>query len=235
MPPVFDTGLDFPQRTLVRRAIVEKLGSLLTTANTPRYLAAIKRLPREIKGEGDADGLDMVKSVLAGKAPSVLVGLGRLRGGNSNDPTEATDTLEVLIYVVSSHMRDIVDGRLEIDGVAEASPTADPGIEVILEHVRQLLRGQALVYEDEEEDVQITATDMMRFVDEDEVATFADFTIWSQRYSIVLSPIVNPNRDEAEVVTSIEGLHVESGTAGLADDEVDIKPLDTIANLDPET
>lgn len=225
MPHKFDTGLAKPQRTLIREAIIAKLAPLLTTANPARYVAAIKPLPRALRGEGDGDGFAMLKYEVAGKAPCILVAVGRKRYDSSVNPLEARGELEVAIYLVSSHARGIVSGRLAIDAVATADLTKDPGIEVMLEHVEELLLGQPL---------GIAGVDMLRPTDEDEVVTFEDFTAWELRFVVAVERVINPNRDETELVTSIEGKHEESGTAAV-DGDIDIAPLVTLSNLDPET
>jgi hypothetical protein len=157
----------------------------------------------------------------------LLVALGNKRTQSLGDPLENHGELEVVIYVASAHSRDLVDGRLAGDGISSSNLEADPGIEVALEHVEECVLGQQL---------GITGVKEMRQTEEDEVATFAEFTVWYQRYTVEVERVIDPNRDETILVTSIEGRHQESGIpAGLPDGATDLDPLVTIANLDPET
>jgi hypothetical protein len=228
MPHDFDSGLEKPQRTLIRAAIADRLGALLTSANPPRYVTAIRFLPRIVRGEGDSEGLAMLIEVSRGKAPAIFIALGRRRPlDEMTDPLELRAELEVAIYLVSAHARDLVDGRLAGDGISTVNLTADPGIEVMLEHVEERLQGQLL---------GIAGTKEMRETDEDEVLTLAEYTIWEQRYRIEVERVIDPNRDETILVTSIEGRHREDGTADVPDDSVpQYTPITTVANLAPET
>jgi hypothetical protein len=224
MGHTFDTGLAKPQRTLIREALIARLGA---DRKLSRYVVAVKPLPRTVRGEGDGDGLAMLQATLGAKAPALLIALGHKRTEALADPLENHGELEVVIYVASAHSRDLVDGRLAGDGVSASNLEADPGIEVALEHVEECVLGQAL---------GIAGVKELRQTEEDEVATFAEFTVWFQRYTVEVERVIDPNRDETILVTSIEGRHRESGTSDVPDDSApQITPITTIANLDPET
>lgn len=224
MGQTYDTGLATAQRTAVRSGIVARLAADTKLA---RYVAAVKPLPRVMRGEGDGEGLAMIQAALGSKVPAILVALGRKRYEPLADPLETRGVLEVTLYVASAHARDLVDGRLAGDNVSAGDLEADPGIDTMLEHVEECLLGQQL---------GIAGTKEMRPTDEDEVATFAEFTVWEQRYELDVERVIDPNRDETILVTSIEGRHREQGTADVADDDVpEYTPIVTVANLDPET
>lgn len=222
----YDTGLALPQRTLIRNAIVARLSPLLRVNG--RYVKAIKPLARRYRGEGDEVGKQAIVNALLGQAPAIGVALGR-------KTYEATDAeaflsfaeLEVSIAVFSQHGRDLVDGRLATDPVGDAAITNDPGIDAALEHIEELLLGQS---------IGVAGTSELRPVDEEEVETAEDGSIWQQTYALKVERRINPSRGNA-TVTSIE---VRSRLDGIADtdpdSDLDLNPLTTTVDaLDPET
>jgi hypothetical protein len=223
---VFDTGLAYAQRSLIRDAIVTRLSALLTTAAPSRYLHAVKPIARPYRGEGDEDGAAILVSALLGQAPAIAVALGRKTyEATDAEPYTSRGTIDVAIYVLSKHPRGLVDGRLKTDVAGNAAITADPGIEAMLEHVEELLLGQSL---------GIAGVSELRPVDEDEVATADDGTIWEQTYTIGVERQINPSRLMTTVIDSIEGRHTPHDIED--DDEEsdeDLHPLvTTVAELD---
>lgn len=225
MGHAFDTGLDAPQRTKIRLAIAARLADLRKSANPPRYLAAIKSIPRPYKGEGDEKGEFFLGRAFAGQAPAVAIALGRTAyDPQGAEPGELVGELDVVVYVASSHARDLVDGRLAPDVTAANDLTRDPGVEVMLEHVRERLAGQSLGVEGVNE---------LRLVEDDEAATFEDLTVFEQRYRVRVETRINPLRAETRVITSIE---TKTELDTIPDDEPGLDPLvDTITNLPPES
>jgi hypothetical protein len=223
MAHTFDTGLPKPQRTLVRAAIVARLAPLLIGAGM--YMRGIKQLPRPYHGEskGDLDGLAMLKVELNGLAPSIGIALGDedfTQDGTSAD--ELLGDLEIFVYVVSTHNRGFIDGRLAIDVAGAASNTADPGVEVANEHVRERLAGQELA---------IGRTLELRLRSCKIVATYDEMTVFEQRYAISLETTINKARAATQLITELEAQHfldtIPDGTPG-------VDPLvDTLSQAEP--
>ncbi len=191
-PLVYDTGLMAPQRTLIRAAIASRLAPLLKANGG--FLARIAAMPRPLRSR-DEDEIGLLVNQLSGVTPAVLIALGRLPLQSTNtDGREWSGELEIVLYAVSSSARSFVDGRLASDGVAAADPTADPGIEAMLEQIRQLLLGQ---------DLGVNTTSEFRGHAEDELYTFSDITIWEQHYTMQLEIEINPNRAITEIATEV--------------------------------
>jgi hypothetical protein len=197
-PHVFDTGLHRAQRTTVRQAIADRLAPLLK--KNGGYLRSIKMLPRPIRSEGDDDGLGFLGAALQGQAPSIAIALGRktYEQTDAGEANLASGVIDFAIYVIGGHSRGHVEGRLEADVTAAADRTADPGIDVILEHVEEYLLGQEL---------GIKGTLEMRAVEEDEVLSADDYTVWEQRYTVKVERKINPRRASTQIATSLEGRH----------------------------
>jgi hypothetical protein len=180
----FDTGLDAPQRTLIRQGILNNLSPLLKVNGG--YLGKLTLLSKPIKGNESDEEIDELMRALTAAMPCVAVALGaRKMGEAAVDGLERMDSLDIELYCVSSSARSYVVGRLAGDVTAQANPQADPGIDTMLEHVRQLLDGQDLGIE--------TVTELYSEL-EDEVATGGDYTIWRQVYHVTCTTTINPNR-----------------------------------------
>jgi hypothetical protein len=221
MAHVFDTGLAKPMRTLIRDALVAQLAPLLKSATPAKYLRAITTIARPYRGQGDEEGLGMIANALLGRAPAVAIALGRLpteRAGSL--PTEMKGDLDVVLYVVSEHGRDLEEGRLYGDAIATGDDTADPGIWTMLEHVRERVAGQSLGIAGVDEPIH----DL-----EDEALTAANATVWEQRYTIGVSIVLNPARDNDQMLLEIEGHHQVEGSE---DGPPDLDPLITLAELE---
>ena len=195
----FDTGLAQAQRTVLRNAVMNKLAPLLKV--NAGYLAAIRPIARMYKGGGDEDGLALIQRALQGQAPAILVALGKRVPKAAGMPASELGLGEVDlgVYVISTHSRDMESGRLASDVVSTADLTADPGIEVMLEHVEQLLEAQ---------DLGVDTIYEPYLTGEDEVHTGADFTIWEQTYRVQVDRDINPSR-AIGLATSFETTHYQ--------------------------
>ncbi len=192
--PTFDTGLGAPQRTLIRNGVVERLQPLLKVNGG--FLKKIGTLPWTIRSKSDEDIAWLVEAINF-QTPAIIVGLGR-QDYQSIGTTglEWEGELEVVLFVASSNARNIVDGRLAADVQAQADPTADPGIEAMLEiAMRQMVLGQYL---------DIPTTLEFRAKSEEEVNTFAEYTLWEQRFAVHTQVDINPNRAITTQVTSVD-------------------------------
>lgn len=200
----FDSCMYVPQRTAIRRALVDRLGSTPTGSGRPLlksaggYIVKIGVLPRPLKGNSDEE-LGFLWIALQGAAPSLAVALGGMSDFESIDGNETqTAKLEVAVYSISQNFRSFVDGPLAPDVVAAGDPTADPGVETMMEHVREILSKQ---------DLGLLGAHELWQKSEDEVATGSDVAIWEQRFSVTVETSVNPQRADSDLVTSVEVQH----------------------------
>ncbi len=203
MAHAFDHGLAKPLRTLVRNGVVAALAPLLATvgcfggaafdsdafASGPAggYLKSIGPFAVMIRGREDDVGLDHAFEVLSGRAPAVLVALGDL----PFDETGATGhawhgDLTVQVLVFSQHARSLEDRLAGGDAAATASNSADPGLEVMLEHVRELLIGNDLGIG--------PAVWQLRPELEQELGTSKAETLWAQTYRVKVNGSVLEHR-----------------------------------------
>jgi hypothetical protein len=196
----FDTGLYRPVRSVIRQAIIDRLGTTPTGNGKPLlkalggYIAKIAPLPRPLKGESD-DERGFVFIALQGASPALLVALGDMDFEPLDGNEEYLGELEVVVYSFSDNLRSFVDGRLSPDAVAAGDPTADPGIETTLEHVRELLCGQ---------EVDIIGVHELRPKREAEVFTYGDGSLWEHRFAAKVQVSINPERAKSDPVKSIE-------------------------------
>jgi hypothetical protein len=200
----FDSGLYVPQRFAIRRALVERLGSTPTGNGKPLlksaggYLVKIGVLPRPLRGASD-DELALVWIALQGSTPSLCVALGDMTDFESIDGNEGYFArLEIGVYSLSRNLRSFVDGRMSPDVVSAGDPTADPGIETMMEHVREILCGQ---------EIDLIGVHELRPRSEGEVCTDGEGTLWEQRFSALVETSVNPQRTNSNLVTEIETKH----------------------------
>lgn len=199
---LFDTGLGSAQRTLIRRALVAHLGTAPTGRGTPLlasaggYLAAIGELPRPLR-DGSEEELGLLGQALQGAvSPALAVALGDQEFGPVGmGGTTYSGELELAIYAVSSNMLSFVAGRLEPDALADTDPTADPGIDTMLEHVRQLLCGT---------DLAIPTVRQLRPRSEREVATDPGFSIWELRFVLGVDIAIDPQRAVSPVERELD-------------------------------
>ncbi len=215
----YDSGLHRAQRSEIRQILVDRLGALLFSNG--RYLRSIRQLPRPLKGDSPEE-IDLIVNELQGQSPAVLVAIGRKTyqaAGMEIPAVSYRGELELAVYVVCTNARARQDGRLSTDIAGQSDPLADPGIETVLEHIEELLLGQEL---------NIKSVSELRPVSEDELATFGDLSIWEQRYTLAVERVMNPERDNGEALTAIEGKN--NFTADEGDDANPV--VDTTADLE---
>ncbi|HWU91603.1 MAG TPA: hypothetical protein VN253_30255 [Kofleriaceae bacterium] len=222
MAHVYDTGLSTAQRTAIRDALITRLSPLLRTSTPALYLRAIKTLARPVRGHDDAEAIQaLIPHALLGQAPAIGIALGRATfDGAGSLPTENRGELDLALYVISQHHRDVTEGRLYGDPIAAGDVTADPGIWTMLEHARELVAGQ---------DMGVDGVAEPRLVSEDEIITAADATVWEQRYTVGLTTVLNPSRGVTQLLLEIEGQHQVEGSDG---GPPTLDPLVTLATLE---
>jgi hypothetical protein len=202
MTRTFDTGLAEPLRTLIRNAIVERL-AVLTRAQGA-FAQGIVPMPFALKSQlrgMDETELGFFLDALNGRTPAYGVALGDTKVVKRSAGSRVGE-LEVEIYSFCSHQRNLVLGRLEADGPAMLFDIKDPGIDVMLELMRERLDEQQL-------DVETIGgkAKEMRFEGEYELLTNRNQSIWGSMFSIQVELPANPNRDIVEYLTTLDTKH----------------------------
>lgn len=191
MAHAFDHGLAKPLRTRVRDAMIGQLAPLLKANGG--YLNAVEAFPRTIDGRRDDAAIDQAFELLKGRAPAVFVAC----GDKSYDPAGMTGylyqaTLTVQVIFLGNSARSL-NSRLAGDVVSAASDTADPGLEVVMEHVEQLLIGRNFSIG--------TKVHVLVPASEEEIGTEKSESLWAQTYRIAVSRDVNQHRTPLESIT----------------------------------
>lgn len=204
----FDTGIVKPQRTLIRDAIVERLSPLLR--KNGRYAQAIKAHSGIVRSGSDEE-LDMIADTTHGAAPYILVAVGKKSyspRGMDGRRARFEGELEVVVYVCSKNLRGDL-ARLAGDAASSQSDNVDPGIEVMLEHVEELLIGFA--------PTGFTGTDpsatihRLDPVEEDELAVGEDLIIYRQVYSVAVARDLVRAKGITQPLTKITTDHKPDG------------------------
>lgn len=192
MAHAFDTGLTRAQRTLIRAGAVSLLAPLLRSAGG--YLQAIIPWGGVVRSYQDLEGIDLLWAAFNGRAPSVAIALGdRVPSPAGMGGFNFTSKLELVAYHYSNHPRDLESGRLEIDVAGLAANTADPGLDVMMEHVEELLIGQRC---------GASATiKQIRPTREEELRSENGYSLWAQRYEVQVERTINPNRGISQLIT----------------------------------
>lgn len=189
----FDTGLARSQRSLLRAGAVELLAGLLRPTG---YLAAVVPFGGIVRGYTDGLGIEQLQQALVGRSPGVAIALGdRTSKASGIGGFEYQADLELLAYFYSNHPRDLELGRHESDIAGLASDTADPGLDVIMEHVEELLVGQRAG--------GAKSIKQVRPVREEELLTNSEGTFWVQRYAVTLNRHINAHRGVQELLTEL--------------------------------
>jgi len=187
----YDSGLAGPIRTLVRNAVVAKLAPLGVAHSG--FLEAIVPIGFEVRGHDD-HSIDLLWNELNGKIPAVGVAALGMAFHASGAPDRSRAELAVEVYVVSSHRRGVTEGRTSSDAAA-ADLTQDPGIDVTLELIWQLLFNA---------DLGIGArANPMKLTREVEIIADNDRTIWAQHWECLVTRDVNKNRDVTQLLTQM--------------------------------
>lgn len=203
----FDSGLPKPIRTLVRNAVLAKLAPL---AKPTGFLEALVPLGYDIAGPHDDHNIDMLVEELHGRSPAIAVALCDCHDSPAGAPGFSKGALVVELYFVSSHLRDMTDGRVAGDPVAAASDAADPGLEVIMQLAWQLLFNAPMVLDDTKVDSKQRAQPLIR-VSETPIGSMKDFTLWKQKYTTQITLDVNLYRDVIQQLLSAHTTLIPTG------------------------
>lgn len=174
----FDTGLSAPQRTLIRDGVITLLSPLKRSAGG--YLADVAEFGWVVRTYTDVHGIERLMKTI-NRAPAIAVGLGSLFGAPSPramgaGSNSAMGELEILLYCATQHARDQVVGRHKADVVALADDIADPGLDIIMEHARELMLGMY--------PATATSVKQIKFQSEEELVSDEPITIWLQTYRV---------------------------------------------------
>lgn len=199
MAHTFDTGLARTLRYTVRTFVLDTLDRLRYRA-TPvpsGYLKALIPHSTDVRGSNDEVGIDILFEALNGRAPAVAV----VVGDKSYEPAGAQHrymaTLDVKVYVQSHNSRSML-ARDEGGAEAQLSDLKDPGIEVIMEHIEELLIG-AKHSSDHIKD--------LRPQREEEIASTKELTLWMMTFQVKVTRSTDWKRDLTEYLTSIHVDH----------------------------
>lgn len=205
---VFDSGLGKPQRTVVREAVIDLLQRLLIANGG--YLQAVEESAVRVRGEHDDEGFMEIFDRLQGRAPSVLVYLGDKPYTPAGAAEMWTAEIDVHVYLLVNSLRGIT-ARLSRDVVALGNPQRDPGVEVALEHIEELLIGQC----PGGTKGQIREIRPQR---ETHVGTEQGFEMWEQIYTVRVSRSIRAKRD---LTVDLKAINTY---ARLADQQTDADP-----------
>lgn len=195
MPHVYDTGQAQPQRTQIRNAVIARLQLLSRPTLYARSIA-----PLSVRMAGEEIREDLV-TALQGSHPAILVGLGRGDASPAGGANRSRLEIEVAVYVVTGHGRDMVLGRLAGD-VRSADVTQDPGVDTMIEHVEELLTGW---------DMGIPGVEELRLQSESELFSAVDLTIWEVLFSVRVDRTAGNHPRLSTLLASIAASHNVDG------------------------
>ena len=190
MSHAFDSGLALPVRSLIRVAVAGLLAPKLASAGG--YLAALIPFPRVIADRHDEDGIDHAMEVLGGRAPSLLVAVGDARFTRTSTAIHRYQgEHDVQIVALGNSGRGLLS-RLTLDVVAQADDTADPGIDVMLEQVGDLVAARSL---------GIAGVHAPTMIGISHLETTKAVTLWAINFTVSAPASVKPTREELERLT----------------------------------
>lgn len=196
MPHTFDTGHTSPQRKLIVQKMIDALTPLKLQSlggSAIGFLEAVIPISYRVDRSDEDFAIGQLMLDLGGKSPAVAIAPLDLRAKQAGGPGRAVGELEIEVYIVSSHMRELTEGRASTDAIATADITGDPGIWAILELVWMYLfdikMGTATVHE-------------LKLEREAEIVTDEKVTIWKQEWAIQVGRDVNLYRGLAQMFTN---------------------------------
>jgi hypothetical protein len=185
----FDSGAAKPQRALLKDGVVSLLTPLKLVPGSPPtggYLLDIIKFGGVVwSTQNDGPDLQTLMKTFA-RTPTVGVATGTLTAQTATvNKRHAIGQVELILFFGNQHGRDAHHGRLESDVTALANDQADPGLDVAMEHCRELLLGQWPT-------VLTSTVKQLEFRTEEEVVTLPTLTLWQQKYMVTLTHLV-PN------------------------------------------
>jgi len=211
---VFDSGLADSQRTLIANAMIAKLAPLKILAlggSTAGFLEQVLTIPFTIDGKHDEYGIDLMWQELAGKSPAVAIAPAGMTLTQAGGPGRSRGELAIDVYVISTHGRDVTEGRATSDAIAAADDSADPGIFATLELVWALLFDLDLGVGSHVQQLKLHS--------EDELITDEEKTIWVQKWKVTVTRDANMYRGMIQKLTE---LHTTMRQSGLDPDPIPV-------------
>jgi hypothetical protein len=201
----FDTDLTIAQRTKLRDAVVTRLGALLRSNGL--YLDDVKPFGRPLRGTLGEDELgDLARACVPGRS-TILVALGGARfkplGVNGVRDRYLAD-VDLMLYFSSNNARSLLD-RVAQDPGSTRSNKKDPGVEVMMEHARELMLGYQ---------ISDASETIYRIIpaDEDEIDTGDDYVFWMQNYVVQFETSVKRYKNLTELMTLLHATYSEMTT-----------------------
>lgn len=172
---IFDTGALKSQRELVQDKIIELLQPF-SVASSGGFLEAIVPIGYRVDEKADDDSLAMlIEEDFRNRSPSIAIAALDSESEQAGGPGRSLASLEIEIYVFSSHKRSRTDGRARMDVTAIANQTRDPGVFAILELVWSRLFDAPL---------EPASAHELKRVSEHHMITGTKGTIWRQRWRL---------------------------------------------------
>lgn len=191
----FDTGQSAPQRTRLEQGVVSLLSGLKRSAGG--YLVEVRPYAFTMESAADEESVSQFVMELS-RAPSIAVHVGERTdepGGIGGFSYKGEFDLHV--YLSSNNMRNHQVGRMQIDTAGVANDQADPGLHVIMEHVRELVVGR---YATTPVAADIKQARPFR---ERAIVTLQQITIWEQLFKVKVMTQLDEFRTVAQLLTSI--------------------------------
>lgn len=195
MAHAFDTGQSAPQRTRLEQGVVSLLSGLKRSAGG--YLVEVMPFPFTMETAGDEDEVRQFVMALS-RAPSIAIHVGeRVDEPGGIGGFSFRGEFDLHVYLSSNNMRSNQVGRMEIDTAGLASNQADPGLHIVMEHVRELVIGR---YATTPVGADIKQARPFR---ERAIVTLQQITIWEQLYKVSVMTRIDEFRTVTQLLTEL--------------------------------
>ncbi len=191
----FDTGQSEPQRTRLEKGVVSLLSGLKKSAGG--YLVEVRPYAFTMETAADEESVAQFVMTLS-RAPSIAIHVGeRVDEPGGIGGYSFRGEFDLHVYLSSNNMRDQQVGRMQIDTAGLASDTADPGLHIVMEHVRELVVGRYAT-------TPIAADiKQARPIRERAIITAQQITIWEILFKVKVMTQIDEFRTVAQLLESI--------------------------------
>lgn len=194
---LFDSGLGKPQRLVVIDAVADLLQRL--HRQNGGYLEAIETTSSIVDERRDDHDIVDIVDQLGGRVPGVLVSSADRDFDSAGAVSQWQGPLEVHVYFLTNSMRDRLT-RVGGDQESLATPTADPGVFVMMEHALMLLGGQ-------KPGATNGSIKELRPTREHRIGTDGDHELWRQVYTVQMVNTLDHKRDIDLELKQINAYH----------------------------
>lgn len=192
MAHAFDTGAAAPQRTRIRQGAVSILAGLRRPTG---YLVEVMPIEQVVRSWRDDIGCAILYATLI-RFPSIAVCVAdRLSEVKGIGGYQERGEIDLFLYHASNNARVGVVGRQAIDSAGTANDHADPGLDVIMDHAKELLIGQRL---DSGLDIKQVRPDH-----EEQLYSAAPVQIWLQAFKVTVNVQISQFRTANQLLESI--------------------------------